>query len=82
MQFWLLHYLTPLARHAPIASHLQIAWDSNRASPAEIAETLAAVDETVGLQEVRKAVLQHELLCYAAYARRVVQGQVVGGLPA
>ena len=39
----------------------QIAWDSNRASPAEIAETLAAVDETVGLQEVRIAVFVPEL---------------------
>lgn len=45
--------VTPEPAAPPPRLCLQIAWDSNQASPSEIAETLAAVDETVGLQEVR-----------------------------
>ena len=41
--------------YSPRIQLVQIAWETNGASPAEVGGTLAAVDETITLAEVSRA---------------------------
>ena len=63
---------------APRVFTLQLTWESHTEQPADIAATLAAIDEQVGLQLCRPSMLWAGPPADGAVARRQVNGSSSG----